>query len=887
MTRNALENNHLQDLINILYELLVESTVPEPQLTFEQIVETVQWTIDQHETAPRLLLYTFSQIPATEKMNQVLLNLNIDRSLLLLVLDPQTLISLKISNPMFEKKIVRANTNLLYKQKRFNLLREESEGYAKLVVELYGASSSGVTRKNRTARAMAAASVIQSLIGYFDLDPVRSLDILLDIIAMNIVRQSRFYLEVLKHSTWWPANRATHCSLQTLGNGGNPMAAQVIGFKIRSYSQIHEPVPDAYMMMVAVLLKEGFISLGDLYPFLSPSDKELMDYEDEWKKEMDQKAFTVRASALALAAPLMDDADTSSGRSKLGSDDQVKPQIKENKKTRPRISQKAQLLQFLLAVGSLYPSLFILSKFPFLPEAHPEIADMINRIVEYMIEPLVNNVARDIPKTPSAALLARQIPISTIRDTELGTPRKQGDVFLLTPPVSPISGGYRTRFFYEDWNAGLSTIDSLEGLQQVSDSLLKYSGPLLSRNAQLLVRLCRIATSYLKAEEHEEFWYEYFRNHILGAISMVGPNPGIIHEVFTLMQYFSYESRYALYGEWSAVLAKSNPHLKFATSKAEKDTKDVLKRLSKTNVKEMFRRLAKISYANPIPSFSVFMGQVESYDNLGDLVVEGARYFTDMGWDILPFVIMMQLTSGRGTMQSSGMNDRKWLQSLASFSAKLCRRYSLIDSSPLVLFLLKEFHLGSGATIILLRDLITQMGGISQLSNVSKSQIEGLGGCPSLRTLIFESIGDKRSVSARSGKRFSDVLTNLKITSEMFIILSQTHKTFIYRSSDEEAYQKVLAHRYDELTHVLIQYTEFVNEFMDPDIFKNEILSIAELCNTYGVNPTWAFGLWRNNMAAEIRKFTPTEDDDGVSLASSFQLIAQNLTSLGIHCFGG
>lgn len=877
LVTQSVEENQLQLLVDILHELLIEITVVESSVPFDKLVATLQWIIDQHEIIPRLLLYTFSIIPENSRLNKALLSVKIDKSLLLLILDPARLISLNLHTSLFEKKIVRANTNFLYKQKRFNLLREESEGYTKLVVELQGASCGVGPHNKMEAQVLSAVNAIQSLIGYFDLDPVRSLDIIFDIFAMNIVRNSEFYLNVLKQSTWWPIHLATHGSLQDLSQGGNSMAAQIIGFKLKSYSQLGENVPDAYMMLVAVLIKEGFICLGDIYPFLSPSDDELLKHEDVWKKEMEEKTYMARASALALAAPLVDDDDTrrpisagnSSSEKKHSQNDTVN---KKNKQQQSKKSQKAQLLSFLLSVGSLYPSLFILSKFPFLPGAYPEIADMVNRLVEYTIEPLFLKTIINTKPTPSASLRPKKIPVSAIRDTELDDPRRKGEILVLHPPVSPVYDENRYRFFYSDWSVGLATVDSIEGLQSVSEILLKYSGPLISRNARLLVRICRIAKYFLQAKDNEEFWYEYFRNYILGAISVVGPNPGIIHEIFLVMQYFPFEARYALYGEWSAVLAKSNPHLKFATSKAEKDTKDVLKRLSKTNVREMMRRLAKISYANPIPSFTVFISQVESYDNLGDLVVEAARYFTDMGWDILPFVIMLQLTSGRGTIQSSGMSDRKWIQSLSSFSAKLCKRYSLMDSSPIVLYLLKEFHSQIGSGIILLRDLIAQMAGITQLSNLAKTQIEALGGCPSLRTLVFESIGDKRSISSRSGKRLADVLTNLNIASELFIILCQTHKGFIYTASDETAYQKVLAHRYDELTHVLIQYTELLNEFMDQETFENNMISISELCTKYGISPTYAFELWRNVIANKIRKFSRSDQDTEVSLSVIFFL---------------
>lgn len=111
----------------------------------------------------------------------------------------------------FDKKIIRTKTNMLYKQTKFNLLREESEGYSKLCVELmehlvqpldcywlpdeHGPKAKkgkkhsaenvhGVLKRKRMADIDKKTSLlvqnITSLIGYFDMDPNRVLDIILD-----------------------------------------------------------------------------------------------------------------------------------------------------------------------------------------------------------------------------------------------------------------------------------------------------------------------------------------------------------------------------------------------------------------------------------------------------------------------------------------------------------------------------------------------------------------------------------------------------------------------------------------------------------------------------------------------------------------------------------
>lgn len=59
-----------------------------------------------------------------------------------------------------------------YKQQKYNLFREESEGYAKLVTEL--------NQDLTTVTPVEVMKVIKSIIGFFNLDPNRVLDIILE-----------------------------------------------------------------------------------------------------------------------------------------------------------------------------------------------------------------------------------------------------------------------------------------------------------------------------------------------------------------------------------------------------------------------------------------------------------------------------------------------------------------------------------------------------------------------------------------------------------------------------------------------------------------------------------------------------------------------------------
>jgi THO complex subunit 2 len=103
-----------------------------------------------------------------------------------------------------------------YKQNKFNLLREQSEGYSKLTAEL--TSNLGPAHSPATGRPTESYSAIEerarpvwkkviSLIGYFDLDPNRALDIILDVLSVHLATHYTFFVALLSCSPWAGSRR--------------------------------------------------------------------------------------------------------------------------------------------------------------------------------------------------------------------------------------------------------------------------------------------------------------------------------------------------------------------------------------------------------------------------------------------------------------------------------------------------------------------------------------------------------------------------------------------------------------------------------------------------------------------------------------------------------
>jgi len=102
---------------------------------------------------------------------------------------------------------------MFYKQHKYNLLRESSEGFSGLIVLLTSRDAlvqdasieADYARKQRASRVWAK---VMALIGYFNLSPPRVLDLTLEIASCHVAAHWRFFLDLFRCSPWgWAADR--------------------------------------------------------------------------------------------------------------------------------------------------------------------------------------------------------------------------------------------------------------------------------------------------------------------------------------------------------------------------------------------------------------------------------------------------------------------------------------------------------------------------------------------------------------------------------------------------------------------------------------------------------------------------------------------------------
>ncbi|RMZ78642.1 hypothetical protein DV738_g3715, partial [Chaetothyriales sp. CBS 135597] len=874
-------------------------------------------------------------------------------------LDIPLLEKLKLVRPTFPKMRIRKQTNGLYRQANFNLMREESEGFAKLVTELFDVSSTDSPSADSVDQAVQR---VKALIGAFDLDVGRSLDVVLDVFGSVLVKQCRFFVKFLRASPWWP--RQSLASSQAKPDGlpiwalpdhqgwcisesekddlleerrerdakfwdsarsdglkafcrlglhdaavsptspplqdhfartwiertgleppsGNRDAAQLLGFKLRFYSSSpardeSDVLPDNLIYLSALLIKIGFIALKDLYPHLWRSDEAMEELKAQKTAEKEERDRAARPGAGVKNALLMAGA--------LADDTVPVPQRLRESNTRPgtpsreaevakavpkepgpeTTDQKVTLLKSLLAIGALPEALFILGKFPWIIDLYPDVPEYINRILHHCLTAVYDQ----IQPLASRSSLRQHLPIY---ETDVpGAPK--GHVRLVEPVERKVLrwaqldrgdsvDGMQYRFYWDDWNDNIPLCQNVDDVFTLCQTLLPLVGVKIGQDPTLVLKLARIGKHSLQADRSEANylrWLDLSKRVLLPSLSLSRKNVGEVNEVFELISNFSVNTRFLMYLEWSSGRVSRNPDVRFVYNLAAAETRGVLKRMSKENIRPTARALARIAYANPHAVITTALTQIESYDSISMAFVDGARYFTDLGYDVLTWAIIGSMSrQGRQKIQEGGLFASPWLQALAHFAGRIYKKHSIMRPGPLLQYVAQRLDQGQSTDLIMLEHLVLEMAGVALNVSYNDKQLQAMGGGPLLQSLILQQVQDKRNDSAlrSSSRRLIRALQDTGLTANFLISIAQQRQACIFEDGDIPL--KATANTFDEINRILTQYIGFLRTNLAVQEISSIIPNVVELIVQYDLRPEIAFYICRPIIARQITEHDREHD---------------------------
>ncbi|KAI9746741.1 MAG: THO complex subunit 2 [Claussenomyces sp. TS43310] len=956
--RAALDDRiRAEDAGNCIKEILGPETSPE---------------VDNAETidGPKLFLDSLSILVDAETfdpiLRDVILASGVSQTLMRHVLDAQLLQDLGLTRSTFIKTGIRQVTNFLYRQSNHNLLREETEGYSKLVTELFSTSATSGGEPPSSDVAEETFERVKGLIGTFNLDVGRVLDVTMDVFAAVLIKQFRFFVKFLRVSSWWPrdsnfssqtvsgynqsglpnwalpgstewhtteaeeelaiplrkerdqafwhrareigvdaffelggrraadddekasflskagdddvevdADRQWIEATGTLPPSGNRVAAQLLGFKLRFYAsearEKDDVLPANLIYLAALLIKVGFISLRDLYPHLWPLDVDMDGVKETRLKELAEKEKLNRPgggkNALMTAGALADDTIPSAGRIKEissvktdtsamvnGTESEVKEELPEP------ADQKISLLINLLTIGALPEALYILGRFPWIPEAFPEIYDLLHRILHRSISQVYETGLThgfgetEFPAKKPVDHDQSSAPKGSVRRSDPSTRKALRWPF---PDRFDVNEGMIYRFYWDEWADNIPVCQDVDDVFTLCSTLLNISGVNIGRDVSLLSKIASIGGRSLAHDHSEanlERWRDLLKRLLVPALSFTKSNTNVVNEIYDILRYYPAPVRYNIYAEWFEGATSRLPAIQVAFARTRLETLSTMKRISMTNLTAMARTLAKTAYASPGVVFKVALDQIEAYSNLTEVVVECAKYFTDLGYDVLIWSLMSSLggKSRTRTRADAALLTSRWLIALSKFSGKVFRRYSIMNPAPILQYVNDQLYRGNSTDLIILEELIAQMAGVVPDTDFTDAQLLAMTGGEILRRQTLISLQDRRFETVKTAKRLMRSLIETRLAGQLLVSIAQHRQSSIFAIPEEDAHIKFLATLIDEAQRILVQYLDLLRSNLSVDQFDELVPNTPELMSDFGLEPSLAFLIGRASFASRL-----------------------------------
>ena len=325
-----------------------------------------------------------------------------------------------------------------------------------------------------------------------------------------------------------------------------------------------------------------------------------------------------------------------------------------------------------------------------------------------------------------------------------------------------------------------------------------------------------------------KFWHKVLRLYFLPALPLIRGNAVCTVEIWNVIRQFETTVRWKLYGEWKTKTYTTHPELRVRAVQVDRESKGVLRRLSHNTIDTLSGTVAKIAHSNPCIFFSNAVNQIMAYDNLASVVIQALRYATNMGFDVLVYVILDALANPhKERVKDDCVNTSDWLQSafvslsqnscelttflligLASFTGMLFRRYSA-DLTPLLKYIVHQLYADHPTEIVVLREVIWKMAGIEPLPSLSEVQITAMAGGPTLRIEAVASTTrgarlDPGDAVLKGPQRLGKALLDSQLALPLLVQVAQQRQSAVHKIHD--AHLKSLASLYDAVSFMLIRF---------------------------------------------------------------------------------
>ncbi|KAL0019528.1 hypothetical protein WJX77_005771 [Trebouxia sp. C0004] len=717
----------------------------------------------------------------------------------------------------------RLKADLFYKLNKFNALREENEGFSKMLVCLQGFGTAATAKPEDLPQLMLE---ITSLIGYFDLDPNRVAALVLDIFQDQW--DNKAYLHLLPLFS----QQAVSASL---------------AFIYAHYQAEGEMAPDNLYRMTVQLIKGNTVKLDALWVHMSPDDATL--------KSLQTAAQTSAVQALQARNNLNKDIsqiDFDTAKFGLSAEQfNLDPRELLTAALQPvwANNQKLELLRIAFEMEEVdlaWPVYKGLKSVGLEPADYPAISAWMAKKVLSGLS-LAPSQVESIPlpvMSPDAESMLSMLGLSFSTSNELWV--------RLTRHWKQ----YLLHHLQEAEASGASTSLPEEAVSKVCSELVQRLIPgmsLMSPNPFFAAELWSLL-ELLPYSKRYELYEDTSR--LLNA--KTGENMDAICLEAAADNVHRLTKRIA--GRMG--FDKDSGRIETAASKKDKEKQ----------FRGLSRNFGKVSHCNPVIVAEYLVAYAQNngshIDSLTDVMVD----LSDVVLDIITYRVIRTFTKATNRYKPDEVLISDHLAFASRFAAMAARKLSPdnkrangagIELHALLQFVLNAGLKSHGEVFVILGDLIDVCAAVHILEDVGDTELPSLAGGDVLRTvkIISKEVRLSSKVAKAGMERLYSALTSTQcgraLAVPLFVVLAQNRALHIVgqdrgigqvdpmlRAEDRI---RVVSDRFDQANRLLVQYADFLRLALDKVTYRELMPPLADLLDPekYGLEPEVAFLLYR------------------------------------------
>ena len=594
--------------------------------------------------------------------------------------------------------------------------------------------------------------VIKSLIGYFNLDPNRVLDIILESFECQ-PSQHTFFVDLL--AEYLPDKR-TLCELLSFK----------FSFYLSTNNEDKEVTPNSLYLMTALLIQSDVMTMEEVYPLLRPADPEIVKLAE--KEMRDAKEFVRKLNVVSTQ----------------GKGDEEEEGDKEKKRDLHENNQKFGLLWALFKVGAWKEAERLLCQLPtYHPLTRPDIALALCSLVHTTLDPVYRahsglcprikvrtHPALDTPNAPPQARSFEEVKHHALPMLLCLGPHAHQDPTLLFKVLRLCK-------------SALGILDNGKYDSEALTTAIPPTSPLYGETLTLM----------------EEVF--------LPSLSLLPSNCCLAEEIWSVLRHFPYVQRYRLYDGWKGDTTASHPVLMKSKAAVLKSIKKLMQRVSKENVKPTGRQLGKLSHSSPGLLFTYILSQIQVYDNLIGPVVDSLKYLTNLSFDVLGFCIIESLNDPNRTKnKTDGTSISMWLTALSSFCGAVYKKHT-IELTGLLQYVANQLKAKHSLDLIIIKEVVAKMGGVEGVEEMTSEQIEATAGGELLRqeAASFTQVKNTR----KSSQRLKDCLIESGLAVPLVLLMAQQGNCVVYQETEDD-HLKLVGKLFDQCHDTLVQFGTFL-----------------------------------------------------------------------------